>query len=331
MTFSKNRRQRFLGEALYARREEELDYVITDRLSDLSGIEKLAYKTKRSFSWTVAYSELERLILRYTAGKPVEELSGQIQRVVDAFDRFNAIEILPRSQTPPINEAGALEVTQLEAYVYILWLLSLCKLLDGEALIPKVISWIDKNAEYNRGRDTILEQIIGKLTGDTRDPGRYLLHVDAYRPMGLAILTNDPAERPALMKQFVENWYSHMKPCYWHGTHTDSGSSSYFGYWAFEAALVTVLWDIDDSSYRDHLVYPKDLVDWYRSHASVAPENTPPRQPAGQPCPKEGWWFTPAAAGSRRHFKQGEVMPEVQSDYGSTFWQWDSDQSAPKL
>ncbi|WP_268989261.1 PoNe immunity protein domain-containing protein, partial [Ralstonia solanacearum] len=24
--------------------------------------------------------------------------------------------------------------------------------------------------------------------------------------------------------------------------------SSYFGYWAFEAALVTVLWDIDDSS-----------------------------------------------------------------------------------
>ena len=121
-----------------------------------------------------------------------------------------------------------------------------------------------------------------------------------------------------------------MKPCYWHGTHTEG--TSYFGYWAFEAALVTVLWDIDDSSYRDNLVYPRDLVDWYRAHGNAdTTPGTPPRQPAGQPCPKEGWWFTPAAAGSRRHFKQGEIMPEVQSDYGSTFWQWDSDQSDPKL
>ncbi|TYZ46252.1 hypothetical protein C2I33_25760, partial [Ralstonia solanacearum] len=82
-------------------------------------------------------------------------------------------------------------------------------------------------------------------------------------------------------------------------------------------------WDIDDSSYRDHLVYPKDLVDWYRSHANAAPNNRPPRTPAGQPCPKEGWWFTPASAGSRRFFKLGETMSEVESDYGSTFWQWD--------
>lgn len=43
----------------------------------------------------------------------------------------------------------------------------------------------------------------------------------------------------------------------------------------------------------------------------------------GQPCPREGWWFTPARANSRRHFKAGEVMPDFKSDYGATIWQWD--------
>lgn len=52
---------------------------------------------------------------------------------------------------------------------------------------------------------------------------------------------------------------------------------------------------------------------------------------AGQPCPKSGYWMTPAKSGSRRYFQQGAPMPEVVSDYGSTIWQWDSDQSGPKL
>ena len=47
---------------------------------------------------------------------------------------------------------------------------------------------------------------------------------------------------------------------------------------------------------------------------------------AGQPCPREGWWFTPAQAGSRRHFQQGQVMPAFSTDYGATIWQWDEQQ-----
>ena len=47
---------------------------------------------------------------------------------------------------------------------------------------------------------------------------------------------------------------------------------------------------------------------------------------AGQPCPREGYWFTPASNDGRRHFKQGEVMPDMKSDYGQTIWQWDQQQ-----
>jgi hypothetical protein len=40
---------------------------------------------------------------------------------------------------------------------------------------------------------------------------------------------------------------------------------------------------------------------------------------AGQPCPAEGEWFTPGVPGTR-HFKQGETMPGMESDYGQTIW-----------
>lgn len=48
---------------------------------------------------------------------------------------------------------------------------------------------------------------------------------------------------------------------------------------------------------------------------------------AGQPCPREGWWLTPAKPDSRRHFKLGEPMPDFKSDYGTVIWQWDARQT----
>lgn len=47
------------------------------------------------------------------------------------------------------------------------------------------------------------------------------------------------------------------------------------------------------------------------------------RVPAGQPCPRTGWWHTPAKLDSCRRFVEGEVFPTVEgNDYGATFWLW---------
>ena len=48
-----------------------------------------------------------------------------------------------------------------------------------------------------------------------------------------------------------------------------------------------------------------------------------PRVEGGQPCPKTGFYFTPARADSRGLFKQGDIMPAFGADYGTTIWQWD--------
>ncbi|WP_151750620.1 Imm72 family immunity protein [Acinetobacter sp. TUM15131] len=47
---------------------------------------------------------------------------------------------------------------------------------------------------------------------------------------------------------------------------------------------------------------------------------------AGQVCPKAGYWFTVAQENSRQYFKQGEVLPEIKSDWGEVYWQFDSDE-----
>lgn len=49
------------------------------------------------------------------------------------------------------------------------------------------------------------------------------------------------------------------------------------------------------------------------------------RAMAGEQCMKEGFYFSPAAANSRRRFHCGERFPAVNSDYGKTIWQWDGD------
>lgn len=324
MKFNDMRRQRFLAEDHAAGHEEDLRYRIEhfEQETQQAGLREEA---RSSFAWTVASDSLKLLILRYTAGQPIAELAREIPLVVSKFDAFIPLE------NPPPNEAHTLTITQLEAYVYVMWLLALCHLLGHAELIPTVMSWIDRNAEFNRGRDGLFEAVVEKLTGEREPVDRVLLHPAAYRPLAKATAP-DAQDRPALVKEFLDGWYKNMTDCYWHGTHTDKEGSSYFGYWAFEAALVTVLWDIDDSSYRDHLVYPKDLVDWAREHQTKALPSGPDRTSGGESCPQAGWWFTPALRGSRRYFKLGEVMPVIEgSDYGSTFWQWDIDQSTPKL
>jgi hypothetical protein len=80
----------------------------------------------------------------------------------------------------------------------------------------------------------------------------------------------------------------------------------------------------------------KNTRAWYArfDHAELpdAPEETeaPRSSPvcaAGRPCPRSGYWWTPARPKSRRKFARGEILPEVESvTHGTTIWHWDENQ-----
>lgn len=111
-----------------------------------------------------------------------------------------------------------------------------------------------------------------------------------------------------------------------------------------EAPRALVLVGIDDllhpvtrEKYGEQPVFEKQSCVWYlveRADDDVStqlPPNATPvtsqRVPAGEVCSEPGFYFTPARAGSRQFFEKGEVMPALDTTYGATIWQWDSNQT----
>ena len=93
-----------------------------------------------------------------------------------------------------------------------------------------------------------------------------------------------------------------------------------------EPTVWTLLWA--DHRYEDGSI-PEEEALFFAIPETPPPapaDSGPTRCEGGRPCPREGYWFTPAKTGSRRHFQAGETMPDFNSDYGSTFWQWDERQ-----
>lgn len=83
------------------------------------------------------------------------------------------------------------------------------------------------------------------------------------------------------------------------------------------------------------IIQERDCI-WYLverapdDHEIVQQDPTSSRQQirvtAGDACPETGFYFTPAKVESRRLFRKGEVMPSIDSTYGRTIWQWDTNQ-----
>ena len=331
MTFYQARRERFLNEKSYAAfvRGSRLELIDVEQLL-VTELPQLPHDDPAFKQWNseVLLRRVEMLVGRYSAGDAISGIATEFPSVLNAAEMLG----LPHSHysTEPFY------LDELDTYTYAMWLLSLCKLLRLDPLLPRVMALFDVAREDNRGKDALFETLVAKLGGEAvavTPAGNLLKNLKAH-PLLLRAIEADPKKRPLLMAEFLKKWYPAMKGCYWYNRH-DKVPQNFFGYWAFEAGLVTYLWDIDDAGYRDLPFYPKDLVDYARAHpevnelaleAAVPADQRPSSTHAGQPCPRTGFWFTPAKPGSRQHFTQGQVMPSVGGDYGLTIWQWDAQQ-----
>jgi Domain of unknown function (DUF1911)/Domain of unknown function (DUF1910) len=277
---------------------------------------------RANMRWHVSRERLDHAILLYSGGEAFERITIAFRQALNAIEEHLD------------DEYAVMAVVDLAIqnyYVEALWLLSLTKLLGlGDAQIERVANFYAAD-ETNDGADELFETILAKL-GRKSFKAEGLIHEDPYQLL-LDCVKAEPDARPALMTKFLKRWFKGQKECDWWGLHINRTSdpilkTGFFGYWAFEAALVTYLWDIDDSSYRDLPHYPKDLIDYARQNLS--PQSGETRQAArvraGEPCPREGWWVAVVKADSRRHFKAGDLMPDLKSESGITIWQWDSKQ-----
>src|SRR5690606_36020571 len=109
----------------------------------------------------------------------------------------------------------------------------------------------------------VLDHVALALGDTSRKPAPQSKFAKIYGGL-TEVITSPPEQRSPRLKKFVESWYKKMNPIYWHNSHQDA-EGAYFGYWCFEAALVAMLFGVDDTAVLDHPNYPGDLTRHYRS------------------------------------------------------------------
>jgi Domain of unknown function (DUF1911) len=333
MQFHEKRRQQFLGESAHQvlRKvlEEDIEYFSTHPY----GTGNSTQHKDALGRLTAARSSLSLLELHYTAGEPIEPLRAELDRVVAAYERYAA---LLWKNTQDRNDP-VFEFDVIDDYCQLVQLVGLCFLLHRRDLLPRLAALQDGEKGGNGGVDTLYEEFMAYGLGpDTRYETDWMCWKRPYEPLFHALTETTTAAQLKELDQFLKHWYKDLAGTGWHDSHkpNEAGDQGgYSGYWSFEAGAAVLLLNIeDDSSLHKYLYYPKDLVAWAKQHAALSDASDKStirlRAMAGEPCPREGFWVTPAKTNSRKMFKGGEVMPDVGGDYGITIWQWDDKQDS---
>ena len=210
------------------------------------------------------FSLCERSVMlctqRYSRGDTLTDMEPSIRQMLQLFQL--------RSQTLPSLD---LESKEREMWNN----LTLSKLYDDLTCLAFAVCLRYSADTYHKllqfighpGEDGLLDRIAVQIGEHQRPVAPGAKFTQEYSAL-VGVIDAFAEARPTLLKSYVENWYKkYMRGSALYGTHK---SEAYVGYWCFEAALVAMLWDIDDSAFADHQHYPVDLVRHYRTQAPQA-------------------------------------------------------------
>lgn len=193
----------------------------------------------------------------YSGGHDISELQAFYERAVEHWETYahynQAYNHSDKRDTPWAHFALA-----GPDYRYALAMVCFGILLGKQQLLPRLAPLIDY---CNEKRDALLERLldhyIGGRDGEASTCRRNLPYSNA-----LPVFAAAHCDRPALMADYLAAWYQASRREDYYDRHTSG--YQFVGYWAWEAAAITLVLGIDDASYRHLPYYPKDMVDFAR-------------------------------------------------------------------
>lgn len=259
--FNESRRQPYLTHVAYVNTLERFQQ---DRVLIAQKLEECGNDVvgRTEVLGQIAFTEWFCFQIRHTAGVDFDILKLELTTVVIAYENYvtECNLLTDEDYLSPI----ALD-DLIDTYVTYINLISFCILLHREDLLPRVHGLIS-GSQYD-GNDAVIEELF-KFFLEDRSKLDHWIWEKPYRNLLDTIDSDEPEERVDGMKKYVKSWYRGMKgqALFW-GKHEKikDSFSPYFGYWAMCAGAFSYLYNIDDSSYRNELVYPKDLVDYARA------------------------------------------------------------------
>lgn len=309
--FSTSRRQRFLSEEYFRWLKdflrESVDY--WSQTLPANGTES---ERRAGAAWSRASDRFRGLLLRYTGGEDIQPMRTELEDVVGAYEEYTALRrIADDDSTSPPFMFG-----EIGDYEQAMQLIGLCHLLHRRDLLPRIAGMLDPSY---CAQDTLYEDLLAYGIDGRFDVDKWFQD-KPYRTLINSFYRDTDGESIADISTYLDDWYPGLKdaPGYRDGHLNQSKTGgSYVGYWAIEAAAAAYLLELDDTSFRDHLLYPKDLVDFAREfdarqHSRPAALSTGPVSVrTGQLCPETGIWKAHGHNVPGVRVQKGDRMPEV--------------------
>jgi hypothetical protein len=195
--------------------------------------------------------------MKYSAGYDVVELLADWKNCVQMMD-----ESWINNNHKPYYKGKYLDTYYLEAFDNIISMLSIGYLMKAP---EEDFSRLAEIMDRQNVKDKLLDKIVCAklLVRRAITESSYPEEQSVYPLMRQAIRAEDKDAAQQLIKEHLEgHWYKAHKKSAWYNSHK-LDALIYFGYWCFEAAAITKIMELDDSSYRENQYYPKDLADYY--------------------------------------------------------------------
>lgn len=209
---------------------------------------------------------LMHCIASYSAGESIQKLHAKVACILDAKKTYlEKANTLPKLQQvyrhqfeKLIGHSNTLGINYITRYTSTLWWLSLA-VSSGQTTehCLNIVHAVNQQSE-----DALLDKIATQLGCPNKTTMTQILYPSPYTLL-LSAFDSPVSERPALIKEFLDQWYEGCSAAAWYNNHNIDCEFNnwdfYFGYWCLEALLIVNLLDIDDSSFKDHPYYPAEL------------------------------------------------------------------------
>ncbi|TVT79905.1 PoNe immunity protein domain-containing protein [Acinetobacter colistiniresistens] len=262
MDFENKKRQLFITERYFIKSKEYHEEGIPLYLES-DAYEDDEYNSGEASRWqsiTLTYWDL--LLLRYTSGEPIEELISSFEDIVAGYTKqAEALAVFKGTVKPSVinGEGGFIALSMI----------SLAVLLNQKKMLPTIKELINGGNEDQSGEDKVINKFFKILDfkhPDTNKDGVYSYDYSHLCDVIDNVLDkDDKAHALEVLDNYLSDWYGIHKNKLWYNSHLDLDNGfSYVGYWAFEAAFLVYMFDLDDTSLHKYLFYPKDIVQWIR-------------------------------------------------------------------
>lgn len=204
-----------------------------------------------------AWEAIDHIVNCYSAGHSISELRTFFPTALEYWESYARYSLLYNCSPDGRHSRVAHVPLAGNTFTFANKLVCFAILLGWEHLLHRVVRIIEYN---NPSSDGMLERLIGVYVAGNVASTRKCTRLPYYKTMKIFDAPQEMQQQ--LMVEYLSNWYAASRGEPYFETHTQG--KLFKGYWAWEAAAITVALNIDDSRYRDADFYPSDMVEFSR-------------------------------------------------------------------